>query len=141
MPQFRSNLLVVAAALVDAKGHVLVQQRPAGKSHAGLWEFPGGKIEPGETPGAALVRELKEELGISVESTDLHPASFAAVPDDGRTLILLLYRCERWEGVPTPIDAHALRWVAPADLRSLPMPEADIPLAETLASSIPAPRR
>lgn len=126
-------LLVVAAALVDAQGLVLVQQRPAGKGHSGLWEFPGGKIEPGETPEAALARELTEELGIVVEPSDCHPAAFASEPAGERHLLLLLYLVRRWHAEPRPLDAAALRWVRPGELAILPMPPADRPLVSALA--------
>lgn len=121
-------LLVVAAALVDADGRVLLQQRPMGKPMAGLWEFPGGKIEPGETPEAALVRELEEELGISTHAACLAPAAFASEPLDGRHLLLLLYVCRKWSGVPQPRHATALKWVRPAEMFALEMPPADLPL-------------
>ncbi|WP_236697462.1 (deoxy)nucleoside triphosphate pyrophosphohydrolase [Sphingomonas sp. Leaf357] len=123
---------VVAAALVDASGRVLVQQRPPGKHMAGLWEFPGGKVERGETPEAALVRELAEELGIRVAASALRPATFASEPLDGKHLLLLLYICEEWTGEPVALDAVALRWVAPAEMRGLDMPPADAPFIAAL---------
>jgi 8-oxo-dGTP diphosphatase len=119
---------VVAIALVDADGRLLVQQRPAGKPMAGLWEFPGGKIEPGETPEAALIRELNEELGIDVEAACLAPACFASEPLDGRALLLLLYICRRWRGQPRAIEGGELKWVRPVELHGLDMPPADKPL-------------
>lgn len=121
-------LHVVAVALVDLDGRVLVQQRPAGKPMAGLWEFPGGKIDAGETPEAALVRELDEELGIEVTHACLAPAAFASEPLGGRHLILLLYVCRKWAGIPEARHAKALKWVYPAQLHSLDMPPADRPL-------------
>jgi 8-oxo-dGTP diphosphatase len=121
-------LTVVAVALVDGDGRVLVQQRPAGAAMAGLWEFPGGKIEPGETPEAALIRELGEELGIDVEAACLAPACFASEPLDGRHLLMLLYVCRKWSGTPTPHYASALQWLRPAQMFALPMPPADRPL-------------
>lgn len=129
----RPLLLVAAAALVDRDGRVLVQQRPAGKPMAGLWEFPGGKVEPGETPEAALVRELAEELGIDVNAACLAPATFASetlVGEAGgeRHLLLLLYACRKWDGVPEPRHATALKWVRPVGLHALDMPPADRPL-------------
>lgn len=129
-----SPLLVVAAALTKADGRVLVQQRPAGKQHAGLWEFPGGKVEGGECPEAALVRELAEELGISVPGGALTPLAFSTEAGAGRLLVLLLYRVRMWSGKPRPIEAPAIRWVSPAELVSLPMPPADVPLVAALTS-------
>ncbi len=121
-------LLVVAAALIDGDGRVLVQQRPAGGSLAGLWEFPGGKLEPGETPEAALIRELREELGIDVAADCLAPAAFASDALGGRHLLLLLYVGRKWRGRPEPRAATALRWARPVDLHALAMPPADRPL-------------
>jgi 8-oxo-dGTP diphosphatase len=121
-------LPVVAAALVDADGRVLLQQRPAGKSLAGLWEFPGGKLEAGETPEDALIRELEEELGIAVPHACLAPAAFASAPLGERHLLLLLYIARKWVGVPRALEATALKWVRPADMHALPMPPADRPL-------------
>lgn len=124
-----SALLVTAAALVDADGRILLQQRPEGKPMAGLWEFPGGKIEPGESPEAALVRELREELGIDTEAACLAPATFAsAAMADGRHLLLLLYVCRKWRGIAQPLEGGALRWERPAAMYALPMPPADLPL-------------
>lgn len=131
-------LLVAAAALLDGQGRVLVQRRPAGKAMAGLWEFPGGKLEPGETPEAALVRELREELGIDVPEAALRPACFAGAPLGDRRLLLLLYMVERWTGEPVALEADALAWVSTAELRSLPMPPADEPLIAPLAALIRA---
>ncbi|MBX9732334.1 MAG: (deoxy)nucleoside triphosphate pyrophosphohydrolase [Sphingomonas sp.] len=119
---------VVAAALVDQDGRILLQQRPAGKELAGLWEFPGGKIESGESPEAALIRELAEELGISVSSACLAPATFASAPLGDRHLLLLLFVCRKWEGIPRAIEASALKWVRPVEMHALPMPPADRPL-------------
>ncbi len=121
-------LIVVAAALVDRDGRVLVQQRPEGTSMAGLWEFPGGKIEPGETPEAALIRELAEELGIVVDHACLAPACFASEPLGDRHLLLLVYALRKWRGVPEARHATALRWVRPVELYGLDMPPADRPL-------------
>ncbi|MBV2146851.1 (deoxy)nucleoside triphosphate pyrophosphohydrolase [Sphingobium sp. AS12] len=123
-----SPLLVVAAALIDADGRVLVQQRPPGRSMAGLWEFPGGKLEPGETPEAALIRELEEELGIRTHASCLAPATFASEPLGDRHLLLLLYVCRKWEGVAQARHATALQWVRPAQMYGLDMPPADLPL-------------
>ena len=134
------TLTVVAAALVRADGQVLLQQRTLGKAMAGLWEFPGGKVEPGERPEPALVRELAEELGIAVEETALLPAAFASAPLGDRHLLLLLYMCRRWEGEPEALDAAALRWVTPAAMPTLPMPPADVPLVEALERLLAPPR-
>ena len=130
-------LMIVAAALVDTDGRVLVQQRAPGKPMAGLWEFPGGKIEQGELLEAALVRELSEELGIATETACLAPAGFGtATAEDGRQLLLLLYICRKWQGIPRALDAAALRWVRPNQLYDLPMPPADIPLIGLLDALI-----
>lgn len=128
----RPLLVVVAAALEDADGRVLMQQRPAGKQHGGLWEFPGGKVEPGESPVAALARELEEELGIAIDVAEAFPIAFAEDRDAVRPMILLLYRCRRWAGEPRAIEAAALRWEAPAVLAALPMPPLDVPLVAAL---------
>ena len=132
----RASLFVVAAALVDAAGRVLVQQRPVGKELAGLWEFPGGKVEPGETPEAALVRELAEELGIVVAVDALRPLTFASQPLADRHLLLLLYLCRDWAGAPQPLDAVALAWHAPSELRALAMPPADLPFIAVLEAAL-----
>lgn len=129
-------LMVVAAALVDADGRVLVQQRPPGTSMAGLWEFPGGKIEPGETPEAALVRELHEELGIVVDHTCLAPAAFASEGLGDRHLLLLLYALRKWTGIPEARHATALRWLRPVQLHALAMPPADRPLIGLLEALV-----
>ncbi|HET6538219.1 MAG TPA: (deoxy)nucleoside triphosphate pyrophosphohydrolase [Sphingopyxis sp.] len=121
-------LVVTAAALVDGDGRILVQQRPAGGSMAGLWEFPGGKMEHGETPETALIRELHEELGIDVEQACLAPACFASDKVGEKHLLLLLYVCRKWRGTPTAHHAEALRWVRPVEMYGLDMPPADIPL-------------
>ncbi|MRI55684.1 (deoxy)nucleoside triphosphate pyrophosphohydrolase [Methylobacterium sp. DB1607] len=121
-------LLVVAAALVDADGRVLMAQRPEGKALAGLWEFPGGKVEPGERPEETLIRELAEELGITVKEPCLAPLTFASHAYPDFHLLMPLYICRRWEGFPQAREAQALRWVRPGALRDLPMPPADLPL-------------
>ena len=123
---------VVAAALIDGEGRVLVQQRPPGKPMAGLWEFPGGKIEPGESPEAALVRELAEELGIVLSAAYIEPLTFASAAAGERHLLLLLYAVRRWEGEPAAHHATALQWLRPAEMRTLPMPPADVPLVNAL---------
>lgn len=125
-------LTVVAAALTDSAGQVLLQRRPAGKAMAGLWEFPGGKLEAGETPEVALARELAEELGIVVAPGDLVPLTFASHPLGDRHLLLLLYRCTTWAREPQPLDADALLWRRPDDMADLPMPPADLPLVAFL---------
>ena len=122
------TLLVVAAALADADGRVLLQRRPPGKAMAGLWEFPGGKVEPDERPEAALARELHEELGVEIDAADLVPACFASAPLGEAHLVLLLFICRRWRGLPRPLHADALDWVGPRDMHALPMPPADEPL-------------
>ena len=121
-------LLVVACALVDADGRVLIAQRPEGKQLAGLWEFPGGKVEPGETPEETLVRELKEELGIETKVACLAPLTFASHSYETFNLLMPLYVCRRFWGTPQPLDAQALKWVKPKKLRDYPMPPADAPL-------------
>ena len=125
-------LLVVAVAMRDGEGRVLLQRRPPGKPMAGLWEFPGGKIEANESPEAALARELHEELGITLSVKDLSPVAFASEPLAGRHLLLLLYGLEAWQGEPQAHHATELRWVPPAAMRDLPMPPADVPLVEAL---------
>lgn len=129
-------MLVVAAALVDADGRVLVQQRPAGKQHAGLWEFPGGKIEPGERPEAALRRELAEELGIDLDESCLAPAAFASEGVGDRHLLLLLFVLRKWSGVPHAREAAALGWHRPVALHRLAMPPADRPLIGLLEALV-----
>jgi 8-oxo-dGTP diphosphatase len=127
-------MVVVAAVLTDVERGVLVAERPAGKEHAGLWEFPGGKVEPGETPEAALVRELHEELGIHVDPASLSPITFVSEPRGERHLLLMLYRCTAWRGEPQALDAAAIRWVELAELGDLAMPPADLAFARTLAA-------
>lgn len=131
-----NKLWVVAVALIDPQGRVLMQQRPPGKSLAGLWEFPGGKIEPGEVPEFALIREVREELGIGIDPRDLMPGPFASAPLGDRHLVMLLYMCRRWQGTPHPHEATALDWCLPGDMSKRSMPPADIPLIPLLAALI-----
>ncbi|MEK1851936.1 MAG: (deoxy)nucleoside triphosphate pyrophosphohydrolase [Phyllobacterium sp.] len=121
-------LLVTACALVDADGRVLLTQRPEGKTLAGLWEFPGGKVDPGETPEESLIRELHEELGITVKPACLAPLTFASHTYETFHLLMPLFICRRYEGIPRPLEGQALKWVRPKDMRDYPMPPADIPL-------------
>ena len=130
------TLTVVAAALVGGDSRVLLQRRPDGKQMAGLWEFPGGKVEPGERPEAALMRELREELGIETESPCLVPAAFASDDLGDRHLLLLLYICREWRGEPRPLHAAELKWVRTEDMAALPMPPADEPLVGLLGALI-----
>jgi 8-oxo-dGTP diphosphatase len=125
-------MTVVAAALADDRGRILLQQRAPGRAMAGLWEFPGGKVEADELPEAALVRELREELGIEALAGDLAPACFASAPVGERHMILLLYLCRNWRGEPRPLDASALIWARPGEMRALAMPPADAPLVALL---------
>jgi 8-oxo-dGTP diphosphatase len=130
------TMIVVAAALVDPEGRVLLQQRSPGRAMAGLWEFPGGKLEPGELPETALVRELEEELGIAVDSACLAPATFASAPVGDRHMILLLYICRKWRETPAPLDASGLKWLRPNQMDPGEMPPADQPLIGLLESLI-----
>ena len=125
-------VLVVACALIDADGRVLLAQRPEGKSLAGLWEFPGGKVEAGETPEASLIRELEEELGIITKAACLAPLSFASHAYDAFHLLMPLYICRRFEGMPIAREGQQLKWVKPQDLRKYAMPPADEPLVAAL---------
>ena len=120
--------LVVACALIDADNRVLIAQRPQGKQLAGLWEFPGGKLEPGERPEPALIRELHEELGIVTQETCLAPLTFASHAYDDFHLLMPLYVCRRWEGAVASKEGQALAWVRANKLRDYSMPPADIPL-------------
>ena len=128
----RPILLVVAAALIDADNRVLIAERPAGKSMAGLWEFPGGKIGDGESPEAALVRELKEELSIEVCDTCLAPFTFASHAYEKFHLMMPLYLCRRWEGEIVPREGQRIKWVRALRLTEFPMPRADLPLIPML---------
>ena len=125
-------MLVSAVALVDADGRVLLAQRPAGKPMGGLWEFPGGKVDPGETPEAALIRELGEELGIDVAASCLAPLTFASYTYPDFHLLMPLFVCRKWAGTPTAREGQRLAWVRPARLGDYPMPPADTPLVAML---------
>ena len=127
---------VCAAALIDLDGRVLLQQRLPGSSHAGLWEFPGGKIEPGESPEAAVIRELEEELAISVPCKCLSPVAFASAPHGDRHFLLLLFVTRKWTGVPRALAAAALRWVRFAEMHTMPMPPADRMLIAQLEANL-----
>lgn len=127
-------LLVVAAALIDGRGRVLVQQRSPERSMPGLWEFPGGKVEQGETPERALARELAEELGVTVVPEALSPLAFTSETLGDQHLLLLLYSTREWDGEPRPLDASAIRWATTGEMRALEMPPADVPLVEALAA-------
>jgi 8-oxo-dGTP diphosphatase len=123
---------IVSVALIDERGQVLLQQRPKGKAMAGLWEFPGGKIAQGETPEAALCRELDEELGITVAEGDLLAFGFASHRYETFHILLLLWACRRWQGTPAPREGQTIAWVAPAQMSDYPMPAADAPLVTLL---------
>lgn len=125
-------VLVSAVALIDVDGRVLLAQRPEGKSMAGLWEFPGGKVEEGETPEAALIRELQEELGINTWASCLAPLTFASHTYDDFHLMMPLFACRKWEGTPQAREGQVLSWVKPSKMASYPMPAADIPLIAVL---------
>ncbi|SLN30485.1 CTP pyrophosphohydrolase [Roseovarius albus] len=125
-------VLVSAVALIDVDGRILLTQRPEGKSMAGLWEFPGGKVEPDETPENALIRELQEELGINTWASCLAPLTFASHSYEDFHLLMPVFACRKWEGIPTGRENQALKWVRSKDLSSYPMPPADIPLIPVL---------
>ncbi|HZL59740.1 MAG TPA: 8-oxo-dGTP diphosphatase MutT [Stellaceae bacterium] len=127
-----ANTSVVCVALIDADGRVLLAERPAGKPMAGLWEFPGGKVQPGETPETALIRELKEELGIDVAASCLSPFTFASHRYADFHILLLLYLCRRWQGMVVAREGQKLAWVRPPNLPNYAMPEADKPLVAML---------
>ena len=125
-------VLVTAVALVDRENRILIAQRPEGRAMAGLWEFPGGKIEAGESPESALIRELHEELGIDTWASCLAPLTFASHAYSDFHLLMPLFVCRKWEGVPTPREHAALKWVKALDLKNFPMPAADLPLIPVL---------
>jgi 8-oxo-dGTP diphosphatase len=125
-------VLVAACALIDADNRVLIAQRPVGKPMAGLWEFPGGKVEPSERPEVCLIRELKEELGIAVSEACLAPLTFASHAYPDFHLLMPLYVCRRWEGIVTAMEGQQLAWVRPSRLRDYEMPPADVPLISHL---------
>jgi 8-oxo-dGTP diphosphatase len=127
-PSAAPIVLVAACALVDPDGRILLAQRPEGKAMAGLWEFPGGKVETGETPEQTVIRELREELGIVTKEACLAPLTFASHAYERFHLLMPLFVCRRFEGIPQPLEGQALKWVRPRDLRSFPMPPADEPL-------------
>jgi 8-oxo-dGTP diphosphatase len=127
-------VLVAACALIDADGRVLLAERPAGRTMAGLWEFPGGKVEAGERPEQTLIRELKEELGITVEEPCIAPLTFASHGYPDFHLLMPFYVCRRWEGIVTPQEGQKLAWVRPNRLRDYKMPPADVPLISHLAT-------
>lgn len=129
-------LLVVAIAMIDTDGRVLMAQRPPGKSLAGLWEFPGGKVEPGEPPEQALIREVEEELGVLIKETCLAPFVFASHSYENHHLLMPLYLCRRWTGTPVAREGQALAWVHPRDMNTYAMPPADLPLIAHLTDLI-----
>lgn len=129
------TVLVSAVALFDADGRVLLTQRPEGKSMAGLWEFPGGKIEVGELPVAALARELREELGIDICEPCSTPLTFVSHAYEDFHLLMLLYVCRKWDGIPAPLEGQKLAWKFPHEMKTMPMPPADVPLVAALIDS------
>lgn len=129
------SVLVSAIALIDPEGRVLLAQRPEGKAMAGMWEFPGGKVEEGETPEAAIQREMKEELGIELCDRCFAPLTFVSHTYETFHLNMLLYVARRWEGIPTPLEGQKLTWKRPQEMRDMPMPPADLPLVAALIDS------
>jgi 8-oxo-dGTP diphosphatase len=132
----KKTVLVSAVALFDADGRVLLTQRPIGKSMAGLWEFPGGKVEAGELPEAALTREIREELGVDICERCAAPLTFVSHTYEDFHLLMLLYVCRKWEGIPQPLEGQSLVWKFPREMAALPMPPADVPLVAALMDSI-----
>ena len=130
----RALVQVAVGVLIRGDDSFLLTSRPEGKAYAGYWEFPGGKVDNGESPEVALIRELEEELGIIVSAQDLVPETFASAPLGDRNLVLLLYRCAHWAGTPKPIYATDIQWLLPQDMAVLPMPPADYPLVQKLQS-------
>lgn len=126
------TVYVSAIALYDRDGRVLLAQRPQGKAMAGMWEFPGGKVEAGETPEAALFREVKEELGLDLCETCIAPITFVSHRYDTFHLVMMLYACRKWEGIPQSLEGQALTWKYPREMREMPMPPADLPLVMAL---------
>jgi 8-oxo-dGTP diphosphatase len=129
-------VLVAAAALIDTDGRVLICRRPEGKTMSGLWEFPGGKVEAGETPEAALMRELGEELGIEIGARCLAPLSFVSHDYGDFHLLMPLFVARKWDGIPRPLEGQELKWVLPQELAGYPMPPADLPLVAALTDSL-----
>lgn len=130
-----NTILVSAVALFDADGRVLLTQRPEGKHMAGLWEFPGGKVEPGELPEAALTREIREELGVEICERCAAPLTFVSHQYENFHLLMMLYVCRKWEGIPQPLEGQALTWKFPREMTGMPMPPADLPLVAALIDS------
>jgi 8-oxo-dGTP diphosphatase len=129
------TVLVSAVALFDVDGRVLLTQRPEGKSMAGMWEFPGGKIEPGELPEAALRREIMEELGVDICERCSAPLTFVSHVYEDFHLLMMLYICRKWEGIPQPLEGQKLTWKYPSEMAALPMPPADVPLVAALVDN------
>ena len=136
-PDDARMVLVAAVALIDVEGRILLARRPEGKPMAGLWEFPGGKIHAGETPEAALIRELQEELGIDTWASCLAPLTFASHAYEDFHLLMPLFACRKWNGIPQPREGQALKWVRANQLRDYPMPPADLPLIPILRDWLP----
>jgi 8-oxo-dGTP diphosphatase len=134
MKKIPTMVPVVAVALIDADGRVLMQQRRFQSEHGGLWEFPGGKVEPGESLTEALLREIAEELGLALSAGQLEPFSFASLP--GSPYVILLYTCRSWSGEPACLEGEAVSWFTPQELNSLAMPPLDVPLAKALENHL-----